>query len=414
MRGQLELTPTYSVQLDGKILANAHAVGNDLDGATELLFGSLTGKVSVWKCSGEAVQWRSCAVDGSVTSICLDYSVTGSLRVIVATAEGTCAVFCSVDGVEELQLCFEFTVALNICDIVHLNDELIVATRDGRVLVYKRNDAEAGKVAEYAQVAQMEIDDEVEKLIVVQPELLDSDASPQLLVRCFSGRVFCLSGPSTLGAAHKREIVPWNGPLTSGDGMTFVVADIELNGSRGMVALVSMCGLVSLFSSSGEKQWDYQLPEAVVNADKLEMTVPEGGRQDAIVVCTWTGQLYAIQSERKLVRFRMPLPGCSMFCVGICDLTAQVDPTIVGISTSGTVFVYRDVQDTLIRGLQDVTLAHKIKQSSVFAQLDTLEKRKDVMMKLCTTFPQAVVSAEITMPSVEDLIKVMLTVPVQP
>ena len=46
---QLELTPTYAVQLDGKVLANAHAVGNDLDGATELLFGSLTGKVSVWK-----------------------------------------------------------------------------------------------------------------------------------------------------------------------------------------------------------------------------------------------------------------------------------------------------------------------------------------------------------------------------
>ena len=29
---------------------------------------------------------------------------------------------------------------------MHLNDELIVSTRDGRVLVYKRNDAEVGKV----------------------------------------------------------------------------------------------------------------------------------------------------------------------------------------------------------------------------------------------------------------------------
>ncbi|CAI5710075.1 unnamed protein product [Hyaloperonospora brassicae] len=409
MRGQLELTPTYAVQLDGKILANAHAVGHNGDGVTELLFGSLTGKVSVWKVvAGRLVQWRSCEVDGSVTSICLDYSVAESPRVIVATAEGTCTVFCSVQGAEELQLCFGFTVALNICDIVHVNDELIVATRDGRVLVYQQDHADLDKIA------QMEIDDEVEKLIVVQPKLSSSNASTQLLVRCFSGRVFCLIGPSTSETTNKREIVPWSGPPATDDSITFVVTDIEMNEARDMVALVSVSGLVSLYSSSGEKQWDYQLPEAVVNADKLEMTARGGGRQDAVVVCTWSGQLFAIQSEQKLVRFRMPLPSCSMFCVDMCELPAQVDPTIVGISTSGTVFVYRDVQDTLIRGLQDLTLADVIKQSTVYAQLDSVEKRKNVMKKLCTAFPQCVVSAESAMPSVADLIKAMLAVPVQP
>ena len=45
----------------------------------------------------------------------------------------------------------------------------------------------------------MEIDDEIEKLIVVQPELLDSDASTHLLIRCFSGRVFCLNGQAHRG-----------------------------------------------------------------------------------------------------------------------------------------------------------------------------------------------------------------------
>ena len=56
--------------------------------------------------------------------------------------------------------------------------------------------------------------------------------------------------------------------------------------------------------------------------------------------------------------------------VGIRDLSGQIEPTIVGISTSGTVFVYHDVQETLIRGLQDSTLvlyAHSVvfKSSSV-------------------------------------------------
>ena len=42
--------------------------------------------------------------------------------------------------------CFYQTVALNICDIVHVNDELIVATRDGRVLVYQQDPADLDKV----------------------------------------------------------------------------------------------------------------------------------------------------------------------------------------------------------------------------------------------------------------------------
>ncbi|ETN12859.1 hypothetical protein, variant 2 [Phytophthora nicotianae INRA-310] len=427
MRGQLELTPTYAAQLDGKILANAHAVGDmDGDGATELLFGSLMGKVSIFKIVGDRLtQWKSCEVNGSVTSICLDYCFAGDTRIIVATAEGKCSVFRSVEGAEVLQLCSDFNVALNVCDVVHLNNELIVATRDGRVLVYRPN-MNHDELAEYSQVAQMEIDDEIETLIVLRPK---ADTSPQVLARCFSGEVYSISG---LNVEDKREIVSWDGPPRENEGVTFVVGDIELGAEQGMNALVSMNGLVSLFSSSGERQWDFQLPEAVVNADKLEMTASNGDRQDAIVVCTWSGQMYAIQSERRLVRFRMLLPGCSMFCgkslsllsldfinlmcmgnlVGIRDFSAHIDPTIVGISTSGTVFVYRDVQETLIRGLQDSTLADKVRESPVFAQINTPEKRKEVMDKLRKTFPHSAVSNSDT-PSVEELIQAMLAVQLQ-
>ncbi|KAG3173449.1 hypothetical protein PC128_g18287 [Phytophthora cactorum] len=408
MRGQLELTPTYAAQLDGKILANAHAVGDvDGDGATELLFGSLMGKVSVFKIVGDRLtQWRSCEVNGSVTSICLDYCFAGDTRIIVATAEGKCSVFRSVEGAEVLQLCSEFNVELNVCDVVHLNDELIVATRDGRVLVYRPN-LNHDELAEYSQVAQQEINGEIETLIVLHSKAY---ASPRLLARCFSGEVFSISGPNVEDPVDKRDVVPWDGPPRENEGIIFVVGDIELGGERGMNALVSMNGLVSLFSSSGERQWDFQLPEAVVNADKLEMTAAGGERQDAIVVCTWSGQTYAIQSERRLVRFRMLLPGCSMFCVDIRDLSAHVDPTIVGISTSGTVFVYRDVQETLIRGLQDSTLADKVRESPVFAQMDTPEKRKVVLEKLRKTFPQSAVSIKSEAPTVHELIRAMLAV----
>lgn len=42
--------PTYVTQLDGKILPNAHAIGDvDGDDATELIFGSITGNIAIFK-----------------------------------------------------------------------------------------------------------------------------------------------------------------------------------------------------------------------------------------------------------------------------------------------------------------------------------------------------------------------------
>lgn len=45
--------PTFVTQLDGKILPNAHAIGDvDGDDATELIFGSITGDIAIYKVRG--------------------------------------------------------------------------------------------------------------------------------------------------------------------------------------------------------------------------------------------------------------------------------------------------------------------------------------------------------------------------
>ncbi|KAL7687887.1 putative integrin-alpha FG-GAP repeat-containing protein [Plasmopara halstedii] len=405
MHRQLELAPTYVVQLDGKILVNAYAVGDvDGDGATELLFGTLMGKVSIFKIIGDRLSlWRSCEVNGSVTSMSLDNSFAEDIRIVVATAEGKCFVFRSVAGVKVLQLCSEFNAALNVCDVVHVNKEVIVATRDGRVFIYSDH-ANFDELAEYTQIAKLEINGEIEALIVLPAT---SDTPTRVLARCFSGAVFSIAGPNNEGV---RNVGPWNGPKADNDSVTFVVNDIELGGKRGMNALVSLNGLVSLFSSSGQKLWEIQLSEPVVNADKLEMSATSGERHDAIVVCTWSGQMYAIQSEKRLVQFRMLLPGCSMFCANIQDSSGHIDPTIVSISTSGTVFVYRDVQNTLVQGFEDSTLADQVKESAVFAQIDTPVKRIEVMNKLHKTFPHLQLANSSDAPGVNELIKIMLAV----
>lgn len=106
---QLEIVPTFVTQLDGKILPNAHAIGDvDGDDATELIFGSITGDIAIYKVrltaicilcptsvcliqdhiyllclqlkADRLVKWRSCTVDGSVTSICIDAASANDVR----------------------------------------------------------------------------------------------------------------------------------------------------------------------------------------------------------------------------------------------------------------------------------------------------------------------------------------------
>ncbi|TDH71410.1 hypothetical protein CCR75_008591 [Bremia lactucae] len=410
-------------------MANAFAVGDvDGDGASELVFGSLTGKVTIFKIEEDYLtQWRVCEVNGSVTSICLDFGVVKDTkehcRIIVAIAEAKCFVFSVVDGAEGLPLRSEFNVALNICDMMHSNNELIIATRDGRVLFYRLNPNHTDRdELEYSQVAKVEISVEIESLIALPAAI---DAPARLLARCFSGDIFQID---KIHSDDTRTTSRWNGPQFDSSGITFVVGGIELEMVKGLTALVSINGLVSLFSSSGQKQWDFQVPEAIVNAGKLEMTARGGGRQDAIVVCTWSGQVYAIQSERRLVHFRMLLPSCSIICgklvkpkttnnntssVNFQDSTARVDPTIIGISTSGIIFIYRNVQETLMRGLEDADLADKVKESAVFAHMDTPEKRKLLWKKLHDTFPEFKEPAKYKIPTVYELIKSMVAIEIK-
>ncbi|KAI9907667.1 hypothetical protein PsorP6_003302 [Peronosclerospora sorghi] len=288
-----------------------------------------------------------------------------------------------------------------------------MATCNGNVSVYRPRHGDSGELLDYTQVAEMEIKEEIEALFEWPSDSSNPDVSSQLFARCSSGKFFSIRGQSSANAFHTQHINLLDGPPHDDDGITFVVGDIALDDERGMIALVSMNGLVSMLSSSGERKWSFQLPEAVVNADKLKMTAPSGKPADAIVACTWSGQVYVIQGEQKFVPFRMVLPSCSMFCVNIHDIV-QISPTIVGISTSGTVLVYRGVQETLLRILQDFTLAKEVKRSAVFAQLDSPEKREAVLKKLRDAFPDSALSTETVAPSMEDVIKAMLAAPVQP
>lgn len=55
-----------------------------------------------------------------------------------------------------------------------------------------------------------------------------------------------------------------------------------------------------------------------------------------------------------------------------------------------------------------------MRESAVFAQMDTPEKRESIMKKLRDAFPGSVASTTATTPTMEELIGAMLAVPVQP
>jgi hypothetical protein len=111
---QLELSPAFSASLGGRVLPNAHAAGDlDADGRTELVLGSVAGVLLVCKLApDELVLWRSCTLDGAVTAVCVDDREAAALRVVVATSEGKCFVFRSLETKEAFAPAAEFVRVL--------------------------------------------------------------------------------------------------------------------------------------------------------------------------------------------------------------------------------------------------------------------------------------------------------------
>lgn len=96
------------------MLPNARAAGDlDADGRTELVLGSVAGVLLVCKLAPDALEpWRSCALDGAVTAVCVDDREPAAPRVVAATSEGKCFVFQSLEADEPFVPAAEFVRVL--------------------------------------------------------------------------------------------------------------------------------------------------------------------------------------------------------------------------------------------------------------------------------------------------------------
>ncbi|RLN52458.1 hypothetical protein BBJ28_00007670 [Nothophytophthora sp. Chile5] len=326
--------------MDGKILGNAHAVGDvNGDGATELLFGSLTGTVAVFKIvGGRLAQWRRCEVDGSITSICVDSSIADDVRICAYVGGG------------------------------------------------------------YTQFAQFEIAGEIESLLVLQEASADSDGSPQLLARCISGEVFRVSGSHADGALDKRDIVLWNSAVHDQHDVTFVACNVELGGQRGMSAHASITGLLSLFSSSWERQWDVQVSKASEGFVRVIYWI------SYLSVCLTPFALAAGSCGNAGARAAGFDSGASAPRIGYFFADGVATDNNRGFAVNECVWLSTALQ------------ADKVRQSALFEHMDTPDKRQAIIEKLRSTFPSSASAASTKMPSspsVEELIRAMLATPVE-
>ncbi|KAF1313144.1 hypothetical protein FI667_g17658, partial [Globisporangium splendens] len=300
----LEVVPTHVAQLDGKILPNAHAIGDvDCDDATELIFGSITGTIAMFKAEADRlVKWRWCSVDGSITAICVDVSANDA-RIFVATAEGSCFVFQFTESGDEFRPSSEF-------------------------------------LGGYKQLEKFEIKREIESFQLLNATAKTGTATNgQLLVRCTSGEWFHIT---TLSEQQKKRTVQvWKRPVQE-DDVAFIVDGIQNQGGESQIALASVTGKISVLNATHEKQWTLK------------------------------------KSERFLV----------------------------GISTSGAIFVFRDLERTLAYAMTRSPL------SELFLQMDTDEKRHEIITRLAqkqTKDGSSLLAAELLAdkpnPTIEDIVR---------
>uniref|UniRef100_K3WDN5 RSE1/DDB1/CPSF1 C-terminal domain-containing protein n=1 Tax=Globisporangium ultimum (strain ATCC 200006 / CBS 805.95 / DAOM BR144) TaxID=431595 RepID=K3WDN5_GLOUD len=401
---RLEVVPTHVAQLDGKILPNAHAIGDvDCDDATELIFGSITGTIAMFKVEADRlVKWRWCSVDGSVTAICVDVSANDA-RIFVATAEGSCFVFQFTESGDEFRPSSEFRVSLNVCDLAVLDGDLVVGTRDGGLYTYR---ADANALGGYKQLEKFEIKREIESFQLLNAAA-ESSSSSQLLVRCTSGEWFHIT---TLSEQQKKRTVQvWKRPAQEED-VAYIVDGIQTPSGESQIALASIAGKITVLSAAHEKQWTLKLPVAVVAIDKLSLANPSTKtHNDVLVACTWSGRVYVMHDSNAVLHFRMLYPASFMFCADIYKNLEKSERFLVGISTSGVIFVFRDLERTLA---QAMTKLDTIRQSELFLQVDTDEKRREIFTRLTqkqTKDGSSLLAAELLAdkpnPTIEDIVQ---------
>lgn len=99
-----------------------------------------------------------------------------------------------------------------------------------------------------------------------------------------------------------------------------------------------------------------------------------------LVACTWSGKLHVIKNSERRVHFRVMFPaatmftsGCGLFILSVAcrrltrpyylppaaEMTSDdacIDPVVVVVDTSGAIFVFADIDDTISRALDPTPL----------------------------------------------------------
>ncbi|DAZ93162.1 TPA: hypothetical protein N0F65_005512, partial [Lagenidium giganteum] len=365
--------PTYSAQLDAKLLANAHAVGDvDGDDCTEFLFGSTAGEVIIFKVSSDTlVRWKRCVVDGAVSAICLDQlSSDSDTRIFVFTREGSCVVFHFSESGDEFRPAAEFRVPLNTCAAAVLQGNLVLGADDGTVSVWNPAPNALGG---FRLGSKHELFGEI-KEFAVTPSL--GDTNGLLRIQC-THAVFTLTFESDADNADRPAA-----PLIKRVEYPSDIKNVALQAYTAIgqpIAHANTSGNVCVTSSTEDSKWSTQISDALVSLEAI--TIGGIAQVDAVLVCTWSGHVHAYLDPHNCVRFRTFLPLATTFIAEV-NFTDEVEPeqVLVAISTSGVLLIYRDLRSVLGHAMNTSTDVNHA--SVVNTKINTEKKRKAILDRL--------------------------------
>lgn len=106
----------------------------------------------------------------------------------------------------------------------------------------------------YKQLEKFEIKREIESFQLLKATAANS-SSQKLLIRCTSGEIFRVATLSE--QQKKRTVQSWKGPVHD-DDVAYIVDGVQNPSSddgQPQIALASVAGKITLFSSAHEKQW---------------------------------------------------------------------------------------------------------------------------------------------------------------
>ncbi|XP_067931995.1 KICSTOR complex protein ITFG2-like [Watersipora subatra] len=347
----------------------AIALGDvDNDGSNELAVGTVSGHLLVYKGS-EPKAWKSCRDLGTITCVAVgDICNSNTNTILVLSADGWCNVFhVSPQGEEafideELRPIHRQHLSAN-SKVLLMGDidgdgkiEIAVGFSDRIVRTYRWYPYTNTKGGEIAFFNKWSLDAQIGSISLKPGEdnlcdLVASQPGGTFAILKSNGEVIYDKQPSKSSQARNDCVY------------TEMVGNVRTEDNRNYYALTTLDGTIMLMDYEGHKIYEIHVDHQLFGLTKLDIT---GDGVEEVIVCSWDGQTYIVNSKQQIAKFQFDEPTAA-FIAGHYSVESKNEACLIYVTSSGRIYIYHNIK-----------LAH-VQTVSLIEALEGNEKVKQFM-----------------------------------